>query len=285
MASRPVTDEEFKAALKAYCESSGSTASEGEDHGQKRFLLFPGDIIVRLEGGRIVTDSQSTYEKLAEILMDMRQAEPASAPTSEYRPAPKALASQTARSGQDGLIPASSRQDPGLTEYHRKKSSLYKTVDGSAPSAAMVNRAANAQGFNTDIIEFQVTDDLVRAHVRVTDPRTGQYQEDGVAFTKSAFIAKKTIDIIAKHIKKNPGLVAGLDPVTLRPELSDTAMIYDLPAKLFLAKEVLKSWNFLGRFAVTTAERRCKDKLLNAEFREQEEIDLEQAEMADVGGA
>jgi hypothetical protein len=176
-------------------------------------------------------------------------------------------------------------EDKALAEFHRKKARTYRTEDGEVPTAAMVNRNANRHRFCTEVLEYIVTDDLIRAKVRVTDPITGQYKEDGVAFTRNAFVAKKTIDIISKHIKKNPGLVVSVDPVTMRPELSDTAMIYDMPARLFVAKEVLKSWNFLGRFAITTAERRCQDKLLNAEWRENEEIELERAEIEDVAEA
>lgn len=176
-------------------------------------------------------------------------------------------------------------EEKALVEFHRKKARTYKTEDGEAPTAAMVNRNANRHRLCTEVLEYTVTDDLVRAKVRVTDPITGQYKEDGVAFTRNAFVAKKTVDIISKHIKKNPDLVVGIDPITLRPELSDSAKIYDVPAKIFIAKEVLKSWNFLGRFAITTAERRCQDKLLNAEWREREEIELERSEIEDVAEA
>lgn len=176
-------------------------------------------------------------------------------------------------------------EDNALAEFHRKKARTYRTEDGEVPTAAMVNRNANRHRLCTEVLEYVVTDDLIRAKVRVTDPITGQYKEDGVAFTRNAFVAKKTVDIISKHIKKNPGLVVSVDPITLRPELSDTATIYDMPAKLFVAKEVLKSWNFLGRFAITTAERRCQDKLLNSDWREREEIELERAEIDDVAEA
>jgi len=282
MAGKPIQDSELEQALDTYCKAHGLQASKGEDQGKKRYLLSPGDVIVRLEEGRILCDSQAVFDGIRETIMDLREPEPTSAQNLPTKAKEHVKAPATPRKAQGGPM---AKPDQGLADYHHKKSSLYKTEDGAAPSAAMVNRAANTQGFCTEIREFTVTDDLVRAHVRVTDPRTGQFKEDGVAFTRNAFIAKKTIDIISKHIKKVPNLVAGVDPVTMRPEISDEAQIYDLPAKLFIAKEVLKSWNFLGRFAVTTAERRCQDKLLNAEFREQEEIDLEQAEMADVAEA
>ena len=71
----PVTESELKKALEMLCVADGKQVSEGEDQGKKRYLLSPGDIIVRLEEGRIVTDSQSTYEKLCETLMEMRSSQ------------------------------------------------------------------------------------------------------------------------------------------------------------------------------------------------------------------
>jgi hypothetical protein len=287
-AALTATQANILAAAKIYCdrindraksEEEKMTFSEGED---KRVRLIVGgvtkdqDIQIWQENGRLKSnDPEFAAMVFSAILKDL--AEPEQKPRQERSNVPVPISKS-----QGMTKPAPQVPDADLANYHRKKSTLYKTEDGAAPTAAMVNRSANSQGFCTDILEYEVTDSTVRAHVRVTDPRTGQYQEDGVAFTKDAFVAKKTIDIIAKHIKKFPGLVESIDPISLRPILSETAMIYDLPARLFLAKEVLKSWNFLGRFAVTTAQRRCQDKLLNAEFREKEEIELEQAEMADV---
>jgi len=91
MAVRPIQPEELQKAIELYCVGSGVTASEGEDHGQKRYLLSPGDIVVRLEDGRIITDSQSTYEKLCEILMDLRQTEPVNAPKRPHLRRPRQI--------------------------------------------------------------------------------------------------------------------------------------------------------------------------------------------------
>lgn len=289
MAGRVLRKQEVADAVKTFCELHPEYQKSAGEHG---FTLMPGDVLVSCSNeGKLEVKcpdanlQQTIYDKLIGILMDLaesareaeQESEPKSKPKQERSNVPAPL-----NKSQGMAKPAPQVPDADLANYHRKKSTLYKTEDGAAPSAAMVNRSANSQSFCTDVLEYEVTDNTVRAHVRVTDPRTGQYQEDGVAFTKDAFVAKKTIDIIAKHIKKFPGLVESIDPISLRPILSETAMIYDLPARLFLAKEVLKSWNFLGRFAVTTAQRRCQDKLLNAEFREKEEIELERAEMADV---
>lgn len=51
------------------------------DGGQKRYLISPGDETVQLVDGQITTKSQILYEKLCELIMDMRmvQDEPAKA--------------------------------------------------------------------------------------------------------------------------------------------------------------------------------------------------------------
>jgi hypothetical protein len=262
-----VSNKEIEAALNAYCKSfEGYSWEFSNGRGRKRFVIRrPGasDVYVWQEMGKF----RCSDKDVGMILVEM-------APGVADRATDRATG-----------MAADATEMNALVEFHRKRARTYRTEDGCAPTAAMVNRNANRHRFCTEVLEYVVTDELVRAKVRVTDPVTGQYKEDGVAFTRSAFIAKKTVDIISKHIKKNPNLVIGVDPVTLRPELSDTAMIYDMPAKLFVAKEVLKSWNFLGRFAITTAERRCQDKLLNAEWREKEEIELERCEIEDVAEA
>jgi hypothetical protein len=283
-----VSNTQIEAALDEYCKSFEGYSWEFSDgHGRKRFVIRrPNacDVYVWQEMGKFRCSDKNVGMVLVEMAPGV--ADRAAECIAENMPVREDRSSPASRSKSD--VTAEDKilaEDKALVEFHRKRARTYRTEDGCAPTAAMVNRNANRHRFCTEVLEYVVTDDLVRAKVRVTDPVTGQYKEDGVAFTRNAFIAKKTIDIISKHIKKNPNLVASVDPVTLRPELSDTAIIYDMPAKLFVAKEVLKSWNFLGRFAITTAERRCQDKLLNAEWREKEEIELERCEIEDVAEA
>lgn len=283
-----VSNKQIEAALNGYCKSFEGYSWEFSE-GQKRFVLKRPDVsevYIWQERGKF----RCSDEDIGMVLVEMapvgldRAADMTADLTAENitenLPARADSSKPASRGASKDLM-----EDKALVEFHRKRARTYRTEDGEAPTAAMVNRNANRHRMCTEVLEYVVTDELVRAKVRVTDPTTGQYKEDGVAFTRNAFIAKKTVDIISKHIKKNPGLVVSVDPVTMRPELSDTAMIYDMPAKLFVAKEVLKSWNFLGRFAITTAERRCQDKLLNAEWREKEEIELERCEIEDVAEA
>lgn len=79
--TRKIEPEELRKALEMYCVGTGKTFSEGEDGGQKRYLLSPGDEAVQLVDGQITTKSQILYEKLCELIMDMRmvQDEPAKA--------------------------------------------------------------------------------------------------------------------------------------------------------------------------------------------------------------
>ncbi len=285
-----VSNKQIETALDKYCKSSEGYSWEFSD-GRNRFVLKrpnASEVNIWQDRGKF----RCSDENIGMTLIEMasmgeagdgagdRAADATGESIKENLPAVADSKEPISRSISKDLM-----EDKALVEFHRKRARTYRTENGDAPTAAMINRNANRHRLCTEVLEYVVTDDLVRAKVRVTDPATGQYKEDGVAFTRSAFIAKKTIDIISKHIKRNPDLVVSIDPVTLKPELSDTAMIYDMPAKLFVAKEILKSWNFLGRFAITTAERRCQDKLLNAEWREKEEIELERCEIEDVAEA
>ncbi len=278
------TKAQILAAAKDFCERNPENTISESDNG--RIRLFegspkPGDIELWEENGELRCSNPDFGMIFSEYIHDLEK--PPQQPTQQSPGTSLVTAEEQKKIAQLKENHITSRsQDPDLKQFHQKKSRMYDTEDGQAPTAAMVSREANKHRLCTEIKEFTVTDDLVRAHVRVTDPATGQFKEDGVAFTRSAFVAKKTIDIVNKHIKKNPGLVVDVDPITMRPILAPDVQIYGVPAPLFVAKEVLKSWNFLGRFAVTTAERRCQDKLLNAEFREREEIELEAQEMADV---
>lgn len=289
-----VSNKQIETALDKYCTSSEGYSWESSDGRNRYVLKGPNafEVYIWQERGKFRCSDKSIGMTLIEMAPTTmvkdrvedraidKAANVAGESTTENLPAIADGREPASRSIAKDLM-----EDKALVEFHRKRARTYRTENGDAPTAAMINRNANRHRLCTEVLEYLVTDDLVRAKVRVTDPATGQYKEDGVAFTRNAFIAKKTIDIISKHIKKNPGLVVSIDPVTLRPELSDTAMIYDMPAKLFVAKELLKSWNFLGRFAITTAERRCQDKLLNAEWREKEEIELERCEIEDVAEA
>jgi len=266
MASRPVSEAEFRKAMELYCVSSGVIASEGEDQGKKRFLLSPGDIIVRLEEGRIITDSQSTFEKLAEILMDMRAQEPASAPN-------------PGKKEEKGLVPSngkSSGQGFTVESWRQKQDRSYNVAGKQAPNAFGASEEANRRGLCTQIVDSGRTKDLVWGQVRVLDPKTQQYREDRVSHDRETFMLLKAWEDAnsqAKYFKETP-LIIGIQENNM-PQLDPDLKVKGKPAPLWLTLEVMRAWSFADRDAITKAERRAQLKILNREWREDDEINLE----------
>lgn len=171
-----------------------------------------------------------------------------------------------------------------LKEIHLDRSRTYKAEGGSrAATAALINRESNRYRFRTEIKEYERTEDYVRVKVRVIDPDTGQYREDADAHTKRDFRERKLTELISKHIRGTKNLISGMD-ATGMPIINPEVIIYDLPAPLFFAKEISKSWYFFCRHLITSCERRCQDKMLNAEWREQGELDLEKDEIESLVG-
>ncbi len=266
MASRPVSEAEFRKAMELYCVSSGVIASEGEDQGKKRFLLSPGDIIVRLEEGRIITDSQSTYEKLAEVLMDMRAQEPASAPN-------------PGKKDEKGLAPSngkSSSQGFSVETWRQKQDRSYNVAGKQAPNAFAASEEANRRGLCTQIMDSGRTKDLVWGQVRVLDPKTGQFREDRVSHERETFMLLKAWEDAnsqARYFKDSP-LIVGIQENNM-PQLDPDLKVKGKPAPLWLTLEVMRAWSFADRDAITKAERRAQLKILNREWREDDEINLE----------
>ena len=154
MAARPIRPEEFQKALELYCVGTGKTVSEGEDHGQKRYLLSPGDIVVRLEEGRIITDSQSTYEKLCEILMDLRQVEavkiePTNAPKTAISPQPKAISpSGQRKSGNGALVKVAAPRDVRVSELTLEDIKNFICPEANDQEAFMFLKLCQARNLN-----------------------------------------------------------------------------------------------------------------------------------------
>ena len=269
MAARPITEAEFKHALDLHCVATGLTASEGEDQGKKRFLLSPGDIIVRLEGGRIMTDSQSTHEKIAEIIMDMRAQEPASALNQGQKE-------------EKGLVPSSGKsqgQGFSVDSWRAKQDRSYSVAGKQAPNAFAASEEANRRGLCTQIVDSGRTKDLVWGQVRVLDPKTQQFREDRVSHERETFMLLKAWEDAnsqAKYFKETP-LIIGIQENNM-PQLDPDLRIKGKPAPLWLTLEVMRAWSFADRDAITKAERRAQLKIMNQEFREQDEINLETEE-------
>lgn len=269
----PVTESELKKALDMLCVADGKQVSEGEDQGKKRYLLSPGDIIVRLEEGRIICDSQAIYEKVAEIVMDLRQSErprEPSAPKQEDRPKGGAIATGKEGKGKD---------DFSVETWRQRQDRSYNVAGKQAPNAFAASEEANRRGLCTQIMDSGRTKDLVWGQVRVLDPKSGQFREDRVSHERETFMLLKAWEDAnsqARYFKDTP-LIIGIQENNM-PQLDPDLKVKGKPAPLWLTLEVMRSWSFADRDAITKAERRAQLKIMNQEFREQDEIALETEE-------
>ena len=267
----PVSESELKKALEMLCVADGLTKSEGEDQGKKRYLLSPGDIIVRLEEGRIICDSQTIHEKVAEIIMDLRQSEkpqePTRTPRQEERPKGGAIAT-----GKEGK----NQSDFSVETWRQRQDRSYNVAGKQAPNAFAASEEANRRGLCTQIVDSGRTKDLVWGQVRVLDPKTQQYREDRVSHERETFMLLKAWEDAnsqARYFKDTP-LIIGIQENNM-PQLDPDLRIKGKPAPLWLTLEVMRAWSFADRDAITKAERRAQLKILNREWREDDEINLE----------
>ncbi len=273
MAARPISPEELKKALELYAVGAGTTVSEGEQDGKKRYLLSPGDIIVREEGGRLICSSQSTYEKLSEIIMEMRQGEP-----EEKAAEGKGLVPKDQKRQVD--TPKGQQKDSGsVIEDWRAKQDRTYTVEGGkeVPNAFAASEEANRRRINTETDSGR-TETLAWGKARAIDAETGQYREAKVNFEWTTFRQKNAWEIARNMEKKNPGIVKGIDETSLLPILDSSRTFKGQPPALYLHMQILNRWTFADRDAESKAERRAILKVCNREWREKEEVESEQEE-------
>jgi hypothetical protein len=265
MAARQLRKQEVADAVKTFCELHPEiTASANE----KGFSLMPGDVLVSCEDGKLVVKApdaalqQATHDKLIEIIMDMPQEEK---PKSNVPARP-----------QD--VKAS---DFDMADWRQKQAKTYSVAGKNAPNAFAVSEEANKRGLCTQIIDAGRSKDLVWGHVRVTDPKTGQFREDRVSHEKEIFTLLKSWEDANSQAKfQKPGqpqLIIGVGDDNL-PQLNPDIKIKGLPAPLWLTMQVMRSWSMADRDAVTKAERRAQLKIMNREWRDEGEIVLETEE-------
>ena len=77
----------------------------------------------------------------------------------------------------------------------------------------------------------------------------------------------------ARYFKDTP-LIIGIQENNM-PQLDPDLKVKGKPAPLWLTLEVMRAWSFADRDAITKAERRAQLKILNREWREDDEIKLE----------
>ncbi len=279
MAARLISPEELKKALDIYCVGAGTTISEGEQDGKKRYLLSPGDIIIREEEGRLICGSQSTYEKLSEIIMEMRQGEPEA---DKKAAEGKGLVPKDQKQKLDR--PKSQQKDSGsvIEDWRAKQDRTYMVEGGKeVPNAFAASEEANRRRINTETDSGR-TETLAWGKARAIDAETGQYREAKVNFEWTAFRQKNAWEIARNMERKNPGIVKGIDEATLLPILDSSKSFKGQPPALYLHMQILNRWTFADRDAESKAERRAILKLANREWRDKEEVESEKEEQQAV---
>jgi hypothetical protein len=270
MAGRTVTREDIQAAAKAYCEATGLQCSIGEDDHKIRFFNGTpgdGDQVVWEEAGQLRANNPEFGLEFREYLP-----EPVKSPNSANLPARQGNVPPARRNGQDGA-----HTDFDMDSWRKKQARSYSVAGKNAPNAFSVSEEANKRGLSTQIMDSGRTKELVWGHVRVTDPATGQYREDRVSHEKETFVILKAWEDANSQAKFQKGLIIGIADNSM-PELNPEIRIKGMPAQLWLTMQVMRSWSFADRDAITKAERRAQLKMLNREWREDDEIVLEQEE-------
>ncbi len=288
MAGKTLTHALLRKALDMHVTSTGQTISEGEDLGEKRFLLSPGDIKCSVKDGRLICSSQSVFDQLIEILMFMDDEPQASqsedkadaAMMSPVKPPKSGLVSQ-AEMQKIAELKGQKKPESSVDAWRAGQARDYNVQGKKVPNAFGASEQANRRGINTEIIDSGRTKDLVWGHVRVTDPATGQYREDRVSHERETFcLLKSWEDANAQARYQKPGqppLILGVLDNNM-PEMNPEVKIKGMPAPLWLTMQVMRAWSFADRDAITKAERRAQLKILNREWREKEEIRLEEEE-------
>ena len=260
----PITDAEFRKAIDLHALSAGLTVSWGEQDGKKRALLDPGGVVACLKDGAIACNSTTTRDALRLLIVEMRSA-----------------AKEEAESARRSNVPARRDEAKGddfdLDRWRKSQGQSYQVAGKEAPNAFSVSGAANKQGLCTQIMDAGRSPTLVWGHVRVTDPRTGQYREDRVSHEKETFCLLKAWEDASAMQRKMPGLIIGICESNM-PELDPEKRVKGMPAGLWLTMQVMRSWSMADRDAVTKAERRAQLKLMNREWRDEGEISLESEE-------
>lgn len=264
MAARVLRKQEIADAVKAFVAAHSEYECSSNEKG---FVIMPGDVLVSCSPeGKLDCNNPEIHDKLIEIIMDMPQ-EQADRPTKNV-PARQ----------QD--VKASGDFDMG--DWRHKQAKTYNVAGKTAPNAFALSEEANKRGLCTQIMDAGRNKDLVWGHVRVTDPKTGQFREDRVSHGKDTFCLLKAWEDAnsqARYQKPGqPALIVGIDEITNMPLLNPDIRIKGMPASLWLTMQVMRSWSMADRDAITKAERRAQLKILNREWRDEGEISLEAEE-------
>lgn len=316
--TRKLSYEQLQRAVEMHCVATGKQFSEGEDtEGHRRFLISPGDIIVQLVDGKPVCEEIITYTAIAEILMEMPAGEEAITTKAPEKPSQieaevqhksKVQGSPGSRQTEDRLARRPETRMERRTEATRyqgdsalavvKRSQetevgTYK-VGSREIAAAKTNIAALMEaGGSLRIREKTHTADFIEYIVGASLGE--QVVESSMSVYKQEYLAKKAWEWILKHVMDDPDLVAGVDEyglpkfapgkrIKVRMQDDMRNILVPLPAEVALWRELAREWQVAGRVCETKAYSRAADMLLRGEFRTQEEIADERAEVEATDG-
>lgn len=175
---------------------------------------------------------------------------------------------------------------------------FYNTGKGGSPvpDSRLIQSLANKFNLKTEEVFSEQTDDYAKAVVGVTSPN-GVYQEDVVIHHFPTVLQKKVVELAEKELdsKKDyesrpmnkgkefkPIYFNDLDnPFELQ---SNGTIIPNLTLKgqMKIFKDMTRFKDFSVRDAYTKAANRAQRRVLNQEFRDEIEIDLEDEEVKKV---
>jgi len=149
------------------------------------------------------------------------------------------------------------------------KGRIYKVGNHEEPDSWLVQCWANQAGVSTEVIEATQTTEFAKAIVRAH--MGGQFVDESVIHVFD--IAKESIalEIIEKLEREGKKPIEGWDDEG-RPILSGDA-------KRRIYERFLRFRVFAVRDAITKAARRAQLKIMNKEWREEEEIEAEASEV------
>ena len=280
MVGKKVQKEEIANAISVYLADTAKhpgMESTYDDEADTYLLKDANGKEVTIGPGWSCSDD-SLKQELADIMMAARDAKDTETPKSSGM-----AVSQI----KDNNIPVSTikcqerASGQSVENWRANQDRTYNVQGKTVPNAFGTSEEANRRGLCTRIIDSGRTKDLVWGHVRITDPATGQYREDRVSHERETFLLLKSWEDANAQLKwqkaGQPSLLIGIQDNNM-PQLNPDVKIKGMPAPLWLTMQILRAWSFADRDAITKAERRAQLKILNREWREKDEITLEDEE-------
>jgi hypothetical protein len=284
--ARELRKQEVADAVNAYAANNGKTTMLND---AGNIILMPGEVLVGIDGGKLVCNDPVTKEGVADILMDMAE----EGHKSPNLPA-KAKGGITSRS-QAGSQPGSALD--AVRECQATEKATYSTGGARKAASAKTNIAALMEaGGSLEIIKREHRTDFIEVVVRASLPVIGMRTKNvdsSISIYKQEYLAKKAWDWIVKILMEEPGIVTGTDDygmpefaanATIKVRIADEgkSVLVSLPAKIALWRELAREWQFAGRVCETKAMSRAADMLLRGDFMSKEEKDEEQSEINKV---